>query len=256
MLRDTSTVAFGKSIRKPGIASHEDQELLWHLPDGDDPVGGSTTSVAQPSEATVAATARAMSTTARLASAASTATAVPQAAAEAATVATGTPRGTLGPNRDELDESGKRRPAVKPMPPPRLLGGAARSRGQVVLGGVGIGARAVSQDAPVPKAAPPTTPTSAQRLSQRAHFQGRPVSLSRAGHGFEMKDPVPVLLDSDAGARASAGGGGGEGGGGRIGALRQSSARRGAKRMGVSARGPHSVRAQSRASTAVASSAG
>ena len=29
MLRDTSTVAFGKSIRKPGIASHEDQELLW-----------------------------------------------------------------------------------------------------------------------------------------------------------------------------------------------------------------------------------
>lgn len=255
MLRDTSTVAFGKSIRKPGIASHEDQELLWHLPDDDGPVRGSTTSVAQPSEATVAATARAVSTTARLASAASATTSVVQAASEAAAVATGTPRGSLGPNRDEADESEKRRPAVKPMPPPRLLGGAARSRGQVILGGVGIGARGLSQDAPVPKAVPPT---SAQRLSQRAHFQGRPVSLSRAGHAFEMKDPVPVILEPSAAARASGGGGlvDGGAGGGRIGALRQSSARRGAKRMGVSARGPHSVRAHSRASTAVASSAG
>ena len=29
MLRDRSVVAFGKSIRQPGLATHEDQELLW-----------------------------------------------------------------------------------------------------------------------------------------------------------------------------------------------------------------------------------
>lgn len=199
-----------------------------------------------------------MSTTARLASAASANTAITQAASEA-TTNSGTPRGTLGPPRDDMIDSGKRKAAkLKPVPPPRMLSGAARSRGQVVLGGVGIrSSRGLAQD--VPRAAP-STPTSAQRLSGRAHFQGRPVSMSRAGHGFEMKDPVPILLDPG-GSGGGGRGGGGEtaGGGARIRSLRNRTAARHSsarKRMGVSARGPHSVRAHSRASTAVTSSAG
>ena len=214
---------------------------------------------------------------------------------EAAT-ASGTPRGVLGPHPGELGSPGKRKAAIlKPMPPPRLLGGASRtnsgkhvcairgsafsesswnpydfesvfcihltlcgagSRGQVVLGGIGVGSRVIAQEVVGIKAAPPTATTSATQLSARAHFQGRPVSLSRAGYGFEMKDPAPVLLDpgTTAGGISSTGGEGGSGGG--SGRMKQQ--KLGAKRMGVSARGPHSVRAHSRGreSTAVASSVG
>jgi hypothetical protein len=303
MLRDRSVVAFGKSIRQPGIASHEDQELLWHLPDEDMPAGGSAATMERPSESAVAAASRqSMSTSARLVSAASVNSAVTQAASEAVSVG-GTPRGALGPPRDEGEEEKRRVAKLTPMPPPRLLGGAARNRGQVVLGGIGIGVGGSARTQQAAKVVvAPSMPTAAQRLSARANFQGRPVSLSRAGHGkktillshlyikmiilprqardkhrenskkdcfligFEMKDPVPVLMDP-------AGGGGGSGsGGGRRGSSRggtprsgrgrnlgtpnSTSTRQEGKRMGVSARGPHSVRAQSRASTAVTSSAG
>ena len=78
MLRDTSTVAFGKSIRKPGVASHEHQKLLWHPADAETLLmSGNATSMDQLSEAIpAAAAARSVSTTARLVSAMSINTAV------------------------------------------------------------------------------------------------------------------------------------------------------------------------------------
>ena len=130
----------------------------------------------------------------------------------------------------------------------------------MVLGGVGVGSRGPARQAVVIKAAAPATPTAAQRLSARAHFQGRAVSLSRAGYSFEMKDPVPVLLEPCTTRSGGIGSGGGEGEAGRG---RMKPQKLGAKaRMGVSARGPHSVRAHSRgqaqesAAVAINSSAG
>lgn len=243
MLRDRSVVAFGQSIRKPGIAKHEGEELLWHLPDENVPAGATAASMQPPSEAAVAAS-RAVSTSARLASAASWATAATTAVPGEDQVL-GTPRGVLGPDRDLPEEKKGKQAVLKPMPPPRLLGGASRSRGTVVLGGLGIqppgSARAVQPPPPARRVGPPSA--AAQMLAQRdrANFQGRPVSLSRAGQGFEMKNPVPIIMDP-AGNRGR-GKHGTPRGGDRL-------------RMGVSARGPHAVRAQSRASTAVTSSAG
>ena len=121
------------------------------------------------------------------------------------------------------------------MPPPRLLGGATKNRGRVVLGGLGVSSMGALTPgrgrAPAPAPVPASGDgggaegSSAQRLfAARANFAGRPVSISRAGQSFEQRDPVPVIMEP--------------------------ASTKGSARMPVSARGPHAVRASSKEAVA------